>query len=236
MERMLSLIMPTRRLSAQRQALAAQNAQRAGAREVVVVEPDDRGAESTATGIPSGWRLLRAPRGRGSQLAAGASAARGDLLLFVHDDTELPREAGALIQRAFSERTLGMACFRLRFDSRHWLLSLYQLASRLESSVTTFGDQAMVLTRDHYQAIGGFPAWPLFEDVELARRARRAGPIRKLRAEVTTSAVRFSENGLLRQQLANGLLLLRFRLGASPEALARFYERQRGASAPGDLP
>lgn len=229
----LSIIIPTRRLDDPIRARAGENARRAAAREVVVVEPRDL-AEEAGPGLPHGWRLVTAPRGRGPQCAAGAAAARGELLLFLHDDTDLPDNAGSLIRAAFADPAVGMACFRLRFDRRHWLLRLYEACSRIESPMTTFGDQAMVLRRTVYDSLGGFPHWPLFEDVELARRARRHSRIVKLPGAVITSASRFTANGVLRQQLANGLLLARFWLGTPPERLAMAYEQQRGAVSPGE--
>lgn len=152
--------------------------------------------------------------------------------MILHDDTDLPDDAAAHLTAAFADPEVGMACFRLRFDHGHWLLRFYSLCSRIESPLTTFGDQAMVLRRSVYEAVGGFPDWPLFEDVDLARRVRRHSRVAKLPTAVTTSAVRFTANGLVRQQLFNGLLLGRFLLGASPERLACVYERQRGVPRP----
>jgi hypothetical protein len=150
--------------------------------------------------------------------------------MFLHDDTDLPRDAGEVLETAFRDPGIGMACFRLAFDQRHWLLDAYASGSRFESRLTTFGDQAMTIRRDLFEAVGGFPDWPLFEDVELARRVRRCSRIAKLPRAVTTSASRFLANGPARQQLANGLLLARFLLGAPPARLAAIYERQRGAT------
>ncbi|WP_167757099.1 glycosyl transferase family 2 [Thiorhodococcus minor] len=227
-------MIPTRRLDAGLRARAARNAVRSGADEVILVEPEDvvSSRPSSAVDLPDGWRLMHAPRGRGSQCAAGARASRGELLMILHDDTDLPEDAAAQLAAAFDDHEIGMACFRLRFDHGHWLLRFYSLCSRLESPLTTFGDQAMVLRRSVYEAVGGFPDWPLFEDVELARRVRRQSRVAKLPAMVTTSAVRFTANGLVWQQLFNGLLLGRFLLGAPPERLAAIYERRLGVPRP----
>jgi hypothetical protein len=96
---------------------------------------------------------------------------------------------------------------------------------------TTFGDQGYLIRRSLFDAVGGFPDWPLFEDVELARRVRRQSGtlrrIRKLGSEVTTSAVRFERGGVLRQQLRNAVAMLRFFAGASPQRLAAAYEREQ---------
>ena len=209
--------------------------------EILVIEPDDvaathqtpQPAESArrypgAAPAAAPIRLLRAARGRGTQCNAGANAATGEMLLFLHDDTELPDDAIAHIDHAFADRRVGAACFRLRFDRTHWLLGLYAAGSRFESVFTTFGDQGLVFRRQVFDDLGGFPDWPLFEDVELARRARQRSRIVKLPTAVVTSAVRFERNGMLRQQFLNATLLARFLLGANPEDLAERYERGRG--------
>ena len=175
----------------------------------------------------SGIQRLGAPRGRGTQCNAGAARATGSLLLFLHDDTELPAEAPAVVEAAFADPRTQVACFRLRFDHEHWLLASYAVFSRFDSSLTSFGDQGILIRRAFFASIGGFPDWPLFEDVDLLARARRRTRIKKLRSAVTTSAVRFLENGILRQQILNAELMLRFSLGASPESLRWRYETRR---------
>lgn len=176
-------------------------------------------------------RRLTATRGRGTQCRAGAEAANGDILLFLHDDTCLPKGASLLIEEAFAQPEIQAACFRLAFDRRHWLLSIYAWLSGFETLFTTFGDQAMLVRRELYESVDGFPAWPLFEDVELARRLRRRTRIHKLPLRVVTSAERFVRRGMLRQQLGNGWMMLRFLLGASPVQLAAEYEAQRARQA-----
>lgn len=234
----LSIVIPTRRLDASLAGRIHASLARLPDVEVLVIEPDDVTAspqpELLANPDPdlalsaAPISLLKAPRGRGTQCNAGAQAATGELLLFLHDDTELPGEAIACIDHAFGNPRVGAACFRLRFDRAHWLLGLYAACSRVESVLTTFGDQGLVIRRRVFDDLGGFPDWPLFEDVELARRLRQRSRLVKLPATVTTSAVRFERNGMLRQQLLNAMLLARFLLGAKPEKLAARYEGRRG--------
>jgi len=95
--------------------------------------------------------------------------------------------------------------------------------SRFDSVFTRFGDQGIVVRRPFYEQLGGFPPWPLFEDVEFLRRARRLTRGWSFPADVTTSARRFRRHGVLRQQLQNTRLLLRFLAGTSPERLAAEY-------------
>lgn len=190
--------------------------------EIVVAD----GGSSDATSVlarAAGAVALTSPRGRGLQLAAGAAAARGDLLLFLHADTLLPTDAASVLAAAFARPEVHIATFRLRFDTGGLFLRACAWCSRFDSVFTRFGDQGIAVRRDFYAVLGGFPAWPLFEDVELLRRARRVTRVWSLPASVTTSARRFHRRGPLRQQWCNARLLLRFLAGTPPETLARLY-------------
>lgn len=232
----LSVVIPTRRFTEGLRGRIGETLQAVPAKEIVVVEPDDLASTAGETTASADMRRgdsaceirrMSAPRGRGPQCNAGAAAASGDLLLFLHDDTRLPREAWPLIRETFGDPGVGGATFRLRFDKAHPLLRLYGYFSRFESVLTTFGDQGIVIRRRLLEKLGGFPDWPLFEDVELTRRLRRHSRLKKLPAAVTTSAARFEHNGMLRQQLLNSWLMLRFLAGTPAERLALRYERGR---------
>lgn len=220
----LSIVIPTRRLGDDLRARLPSIMQSFPRAEVFIVEPDDLETDPASPALPAGVSRLRGPRGRGTQSNRGVLAATGELLMLLHDDTDLPPGAASAIESAFADPRVAMTCFRLRFDRPHWLLATYGWFSGFDSVWTTFGDQAMVVRRSVLDAVGGLPDWPLYEDVELARRVRRVGRISKLPLAVTTSSVRYQTNGILRQQLANGLAITRFLLGASPWRLAAEYE------------
>ena len=170
-----------------------------------------------------GVTLVQAPRGRASQLTAGAAVAGGArVLLFLHADTRLPADAVARMAEVLAFGVCAGA-FRLRFDRRHPLLDLYAAASRVESYWTTFGDQAIFARRKAFDAIGGFADWPLLEDVALRRALKRHGGFIKSAAAVVTSARRFEAQGLLRRQLKNAAILALHALGVPARRLARFY-------------
>jgi rSAM/selenodomain-associated transferase 2 len=192
-----------------------------GARVIVVDggSADDTPARAQACGA----EVLHAPRGRGRQCRVGADAATTPWLLFLHADTHLPESVAPVLQRFLDSGTPRIATFRLRFDRAGRFLRLCAWCTRFDSVFTRFGDQGILVHRDLYAELGGFPPWPLFEDVEFLRRARRAGRIPSLPAAVTTSARRFDAEGAVRRQWRNGRLLARFLLGESPEALAAEY-------------
>lgn len=189
--------------------------------EVIVVD----GGSTDGTGElarQQGARVIAAERGRGRQCAAGATAARGALLLFLHADTLLPANAGDVLAREFSRADTRIGTFRLAFDHPGLFLRACAWFTRIDSVFTRFGDQGITVRREFYEQLGGFPPWPLFEDVELLRRARAITRVRSFPACVTTSARRF-RRGALRQQWLNARLLLAFLAGKSPEELARRY-------------
>jgi rSAM/selenodomain-associated transferase 2 len=176
-----------------------------------------------ALAAAGGAQVLAAPRGRGRQLAAGAAATDSTWLLFLHADTRLPPDTADALAAFAAAGGPPVATFGLRFDGGGRFLAACAWAARFDSVFTRFGDQGIVVSRAAYEELGGFPPWPLFEDVEFLRRARRRyGRVAALPVAVTTSARRFHREPW-RQQARNASLLIRFLLGASPEKLALRY-------------
>lgn len=183
------------------------------------IDGTDRLARSAGTRVVSVQ-----PAGRGPQLRAGAEQATGDWLLFLHADTEIEATAASAVADYMARPDASAATFRVRYAGRPgWLLRKSAWFTRFDSVFTRFGDHGILIRRSAYQRIGGFPPWPLFEDVELLRRARQLRRIDRLPAAVITSSRRFAAQGTLRQQLRNAWLLLRFLAGADPHRLAREY-------------
>lgn len=173
--------------------------------------------------------LAQALKGRGLQASAGARLAQGEILIFLHADTDLPDKAFEMIEKTFQDPRVQAACFRLRFDLEHWLLNIYGFFTRFDSPWTSFGDQGIVVRRAFFDQVGGFPDWPLFEDVAFFQRARKLTRIVKMPLAVTTSAIRYKQNGIVRQQIKNFWLILRYCFGVSANDLARDYEKEREA-------
>ncbi len=200
---------------------------RADGAEVVLVDGGSRDA-TLAIAREQACQCLWAPRGRASQMNAGGEASRGDNLLFLHADTRLPAHAVDLIAKALTgERCWGR--FDVRLSGRHPLLSMIAAAMNLRSRLTGIatGDQAMFMTREAFEAVGGFPVQPLMEDIEMSRRLKRLSPPACLRAKVTSSGRRWERNGVWRTILLMWRLRFRYWRGESPEVLLREYRDVR---------
>jgi rSAM/selenodomain-associated transferase 2 len=194
--------------------------------EVIVADGGSRDA-TCRLAREHGVSVVDSTRGRGYQCNSGARATSGDILLFLHADTRLPADAFAILDRIFAEPAARVGTFRLSFDERHWLLALYAACTTRDSLFTRFGDQCIVIRRDFFDELGGFPDWPLFEDVHLLRQARRRTRVLSFPGRVITSARRFRRYGLVRTQLRNAWLIFLYLRGVSPERLAVLYNRRR---------
>lgn len=176
-----------------------------------------------------GARVVTGPPGRGVQLnrgAAAAIAARADILLFLHADTTLPPGGADAVREAAAQGAPGGA-FLLRFDADRpmqrlgsWLVNL-----RTRWLHVPLGDQAQWATRETFEAMGGFPDWPLLEDVDFMRRLRRRPGFTIVESPVTTGSRRFLELGSVRTVAINWSIWLLFWGGVSPHRLARLYRR-----------
>jgi len=208
---------------------ALQPVRRAGA-EIVVVDGGSRDG-TPRLAMPLADRVVAAPRGRASQMNAGAAAARCDSLLFLHADTVLPPDALASIETALRARAWGR--FDVAIDGADPLLAVVAACMNLRSRLTGIatGDQAIFIRRAAFDALGGFPAIPLMEDVAFSRKARRAlGRPACLRSRVLTSGRRWERHGVLRTIVLMWRLRLAYALGADPHRLARRYGVERTSS------
>jgi len=202
-----------------------------GARVVVV----DGGStdDTVARAAPLADLACVAPRGRAVQMNTGAAhAGAGDALLFLHADTRLPEGALAAVRQALGGPSgVSWGRFDVRIEGRSALLpvvaALMNLRSRLTGIAT--GDQALFMRREAFDAVGGFPAQPLMEDVEMSRRLKRlrhlpgGGRPACLRLRVRTSGRRWDQRGAWRTIVLMWRLRWAYWRGASPEQLARAY-------------
>ncbi|MDE2455970.1 MAG: TIGR04283 family arsenosugar biosynthesis glycosyltransferase, partial [Burkholderiales bacterium] len=168
--------------------------------------------------------VFAAPRGRASQMNAGAAACPADVLLFLHADTALPENADGLVRRA----TLGpfsWGRFDVRIDSPRPLLRLVAALMNLRSrwSGIATGDQALFVRHDLFLRVGGFPDLPLMEDIAICRLLKQHGRPACLRERVSTSARRWERQGAWRTLFLMWRLRAAYFFGADPRELAIRY-------------
>jgi rSAM/selenodomain-associated transferase 2 len=218
----LSVVVPAlNEASGIRPALEALAPLRASGHEVIVVDGGSSdGTPELARGLCD--RVLSAPRGRALQMNAGAAAATGDALVFLHADTRLPPGADELIFQSLRLSPWGR--FDVEIDARHPLLRVVACTMNLRSRLTGIatGDQAIFVRRG---AFPGFPEIPLMEDVAFCKAMKRFGPPACRRERVVTSGRRWESRGVLRTMILMWGLRLMYFLGARPERLARIYHR-----------
>ncbi len=169
-------------------------------------------------------RVITSEAGRARQMNAGARAATGDVLWFLHADTQVPATAGETILAALGQgRVWGR--FDVRLSGTHPLFRLIEgmmnLRSRLSGIAT--GDQGIFVRRVAFERIGGYAELPLMEDIDLSRRLKRLGRPYCSRVRLQTSSRRWEENGILATILLMWYLRLGFFFGRSPARLAAIY-------------
>jgi rSAM/selenodomain-associated transferase 2 len=227
-----SIVMPVlEEAAAIESALAPLQGLRAAGAEVIVVDGGSRDATRDLA-APLADRVLEAPRGRASQMNAGARASRGATLLFLHADTRLPPGALERIAAGLARGEREWGRFDVQIAGRAPLLPVVAAAMNLRSRLTGIatGDQAMFARRGAFEACGGFPDIPLMEDVALSKALRRRSAPLCLRERVTTSGRRWERHGTLRTVVLMWRLRLAYALGADPRRLARRYEVERTSS------
>lgn len=186
----------------------------------------DGGSEDGTVALAecAGFRVIRAERGRARQMNAGAAQATGDTLLFLHADTRLPK--GAL--RGAESGLQGAPCwgrFDVRISGRPAMLKLVAASMNWRSRLTGIatGDQAMFMTRQAFDTVGGFPEQALMEDIEMSKRLRRMSRPACISARVTTSGRRWESRGVWRTILLMWRLRWAYWRGVPASQLAEAY-------------
>ena len=216
----LSIVIPTLNEAAGiARTLEALAPLRANGHEVIVADGgSEDGTRELAAALAD--RVIAAARGRARQMNAGAAAAAGDALLFLHADTRLPPRADQAVIEALRDRAWGR--FDVRIDGRSPLLAVVAFFMNLRSrwSGIATGDQVIFARRESFP---GFPEIALMEDVAFSKAMKRQSPPACLRDKAVTSGRRWERRGVLRTMLLMWQLRLAYFLGTSPDELARRY-------------
>ena len=206
-------------------ALAALAPLRERGHEVILVDggSDD---DTVALALSRADRVVIAPRGRASQMNAGARVAGGGVLLFLHADTRLPEHADRIILDRLNATGRNWGRFDVSIGGKSRLLAVVGFFMNIRSRLTGIatGDQAIFVRRDLFRTIGGFPPIALMEDLAISRALKgRSAPL-CLRERVVTSGRRWQRHGVIRTILKMWWLRLRYFFGAAPERLERSYD------------
>jgi len=209
-------------------AQAVERAWASGATEVIVV---DGGSTDDTLSIAkrTNCQAMSSSAGRATQQNAGAAAATGDVLLFQHADNWLVEKGCEQIVAAMQEKDVRCGAFRQQIEAEGTIFRWLEggNAWRARRRGLPYGDQAIFVERELFEAVGGFPAEPLMEDLLLMKTLRRETKPVLLPGPVHVNARRWQKHGVIRQTARNWCLLLAHRFGVSPSRLAKHYPKHK---------
>ncbi len=195
--------------------------------ELIVVDGDSKGKTIKAVRDKRVIKVV-SPKGRGQQMNKGASAAKGDILLFLHTDTELPDNAFRLLSSVIDDGRYAGGAFDLGIQSDRTIFRLIEKLVFVRTRLTgiPYGDQGIFIKKECFDKVGCFEEIPLMEDVELMQRIKRSGyEICIIPHKVKTSARRWEKEGVFYCTMRNWALISLYHLGIEPEKLVRYYYR-----------
>lgn len=222
----ISIIIPTLNEAACIGATIA-SLRRQGPCEIIVA--DGGSGDGTPELARAADFVVQAPRGRAAQMNAGAAAARGEHLLFLHADCTPGAGAMDALCRILQSRRVAAGCFSMQVQASGCLYrSIDACASaRVRLTGIVYGDQGLFLRRRDFVRLGGFPSVRFLEDVLFSHRLRREGRIVVLPQRILVSPRRWQAVGIVRQTLWNWTLTALALAGAAPDRLARYYPQVR---------
>lgn len=199
--------------------------------EIIIVDGDPSGSTVKAIRPESGRekekiKTLVGPKGRGPQMNAGASAASGRVLLFVHADTRLPERGCRLVLDACNRTDVAAGAFLLGIDNGRRVYRFIETWANIRSAVLKipYGDQAIFIKKRVFDDMGGYAGIPLMEDIDIMRRLKKGGfKTALIREAVYTSARRWETQGVIYGIIRNNALSWLFYAGVDPSVLKRFY-------------
>ena len=196
--------------------------------EVIVV---DGGSKDNTPKIAQslGIKVILSSPNRAVQMNAGALAASGDILLFLHADTRLPTGFDEMIRTALQQPGTVAGAFNLRIDASLLSLRWVEWGVKMRSHFyqMPYGDQAIFVTKEVFEQIGSFPQLPIMEDFEFIRRLKRLGRIVIIPTPVVTSARRWLQKGVFKTTLLNQIVIIAYLLGVSPERIRSWYRQEK---------
>ncbi|MFQ5900490.1 MAG: TIGR04283 family arsenosugar biosynthesis glycosyltransferase [Thermodesulfobacteriota bacterium] len=191
--------------------------------EVIVVDGGSIDATLSVAGKIAD-HVISTTASRGGQMDVGAEKARGDILLFLHADTLLPKRWGFMVREAIESGKVGGA-FSLSIYPFSISLRIVSFIANIRSRFLgiTYGDQAIFVKRDIFRKVGGFNGLPIFEDIDLWRRMKRCGRVTVIKDSVYTSSRRWKKKGVIVTTVKNIFLIMSYYIGLSSQRLYKQY-------------
>lgn len=192
--------------------------------EIIVVDGGSTDATCTIA-TQMNVRVVKSEQGRGIQLQKGVEHSKGEIIVFLHADTNLPYKWDISIRNAFKNKKIALTAFQLRINDAALRYRLVEWGTKWRSLFLAlpYGDQAFAVKRSVLSVIGGVPSRMLLEDVYLLRKIRKLGKIKLLKDAVLTSSRRWKKFGVVKTTLYNQFIMLADFLGASDDALKKLY-------------
>jgi len=193
--------------------------------EIIVVDGGSTDSTVQKASKTSAQVVVSPKKGRAAQMNYGAFKAEGDILHFLHADSFPPEDFDLKILNEVKQGN-SAGCYRLAFDTDHWLLNFYAWCTRFDIDLFRFGDQSLFIRKDQFWEIGGFREdHVVMEDQEIIKRIKKKDSFTILPERVITSARKYKENGMLRLQLIFTLIVILYKLGFSQQKLVSVYRK-----------
>ncbi|MBC8548318.1 MAG: TIGR04283 family arsenosugar biosynthesis glycosyltransferase [Candidatus Brocadiales bacterium] len=183
--------------------------------EVIVADGGSTDRTVEIAGQYRDFKVVTSVMGRGVQMNKGAGYASGEILLFLHADCVLPREAFLNVRNAFGSSSFVGGAFKIRLLSDKFLYRIIEKGINLRSKIfkLPYGDQGLFVKRSVFQELGGFREMPNCEDLDFICRLKKHGKIIILDERISSSIRRWENHGILRTSLRNQSLLVSYVLG-----------------------
>ena len=196
--------------------------------EVVVV---DGGSEDNTVEIVEslGVKVITGDKNRARQMNIGAMNASGDILLFLHADTLLPADFDIMVREALQDHSTVAGAFALRINAPDISLRLVEWGVKWRSKLfkMPYGDQAIFITKEKFNQLGGFPELAIMEDFELIRNLNKISKITFIQVPVITSPRRWLKKGIWQTTLINQIVIIAYFIGVSPEKIRSWYRGEK---------